>query len=324
MTTGTRPQLDGLLPKDGAGASPVSDVAVALVRSREFCEQLTRNEARNFYYGLRLLPLPRRRSMFALYAYMRLVDDIADEEDGRSAAQREHDLEQWRGETHAVLAGAIPAPPTNGSATATSRGREVWPAFAEMAGQHQLPGRIFDDVIEGQRQDLHPVAFPSFEQLHEYCYRVAGTVGIASIYIWGFSGGEETEKLAIERGLAFQLTNILRDLREDTARGRTYLPADELAAAGVTASDLQRGQGGERFCEMMRLQISRAERFYEKSGSLEERIEAESRPTLIAMTEIYRGLLRKISADPQRVLRERVSLSLFSKLSIGWRATRGR
>jgi phytoene synthase len=306
------------------GAAASTQATAALLRSREFCEQLTRNEARNFYYGLRLLPMPRRRSMFALYAYMRLVDDIADQEDGRTAAQREHDLEQWRSETHAVLGGTIPSASTNGSPNTNFRGREVWPAFAEMTSLHQLPGRIFDDVIEGQRQDLHPAAFPSFEQLQEYCYRVAGTVGLASIYIWGFSGGEATEQLAIERGLAFQLTNILRDLREDAARGRIYLPADELDAAGVTPGDLQNGRGGERFSQMMRAQISRAESFYEKSSSLEERIDAESRPTLIAMTEIYRGLLRKISVDPQRVLRERVSLSLFSKLSIGWRATRGR
>jgi len=311
----------------GEASSPqtAGDGDQALARSRDFCERLTRQQARNFYYGLRLLPPLQRRSMFALYAYMRLVDDIADEEDGRTPAQREDDLEHWRNETHAILAGQKPAPDANGQSTAVRhRGREVWPAFYEMAAIHRLPPRIFDDVIKGQRQDLHPVAFATFDQLYEYCYQVAGTVGLASIYIWGFEGGEETELLAVERGLAFQLTNILRDLREDAARGRLYLPADELAAAAVTADGLARGDVGERFAEVMHEQIRRAESYYEKSRALEDRIDRESRATLIAMTEIYRGLLRKIKADPMRVLRERVSLSLFSKLSIGWRATRSK
>ena len=278
--------------------------------------------------------------MFALYAYMRLVDDIADEDDGRDATQREQDLELWRLLTHQHIEIAnhesldgSSNPPNGDGAAATSNGSvgstdgwgvDLWPAFSEMVRTHRLPARIFDDVIAGQRQDLLPLAFATFDHLYEYCYQVAGTVGLASIYIWGFEGGEETELLAVERGVAFQLTNILRDLREDASRGRIYLPADELARAGVTAEQLRLGLGGENFCNLMKLQIERAERYYEKSRALEDRIDRQSRPTLVAMTEIYRGLLRKIAADPERVLRERVSLSLFSKLSIGWRASRGR
>lgn len=320
MTTGTRPKLSRPVSLSDPGGE-----LDGLERSRAFCEHLTREQARNFYYGLRLLPHRQRISMFALYAYMRLVDDIADEDDGRTPAQRGEDLDRWRQQTQAVLDGAdVPSSSDGEMSLPLQRGRELWPAFAEMASTHRLPPRIFDDVIAGQRQDLQPLSFATFDKLYEYCYQVAGTVGLASIYIWGFEGGEETELLAVQRGLAFQLTNILRDLREDAARGRTYLPADELAGAGITADDLCNQRGGEQFDRMMRQQIVRAESFYEKSAPLEERIDRESRPTLIAMTEIYRGLLRKISADPQRVLRERVSLSLLSKLSIGWRAARGR
>jgi phytoene synthase len=328
MSTETR----SAVPQPDAGTAistpPAFGDNEVLARSRDFCERLTRRQARNFYYGLRLLPPLQRRSMFALYAYMRLVDDIADEEDGRSPAQREEDLEHWLSETHAILSGQRPAG-TNGDTNGDTagprhRGREVWPAFYEMSAIHRVPPRIFDDVVKGQRQDLHPVTFTSFEQLYDYCYQVAGTVGLASIYIWGFEGGEATELLAVERGLAFQLTNILRDLREDAGRGRSYLPADELAAAGVTAEGLARGDGGDHFEKLMLDQIRRAELYYEKSAALEDCIDRESRPTLVAMTEIYRGLLVKIKADPSRVLRERVSLSLFSKLSIGWRATRAK
>jgi phytoene synthase len=296
-----------------ASTSPAWVGRPSLAESRAYCEYLTRTQARNFYYGLKLLPEPKRSAMFALYAYMRLVDDIADEEDGRTIHQRMGDLDAWRDQTRAVLEG---------------RGVDgddihiVWPAFADMAQRHGIPGRIFDDVIAGQRQDLQPEPFVTFEQLYEYCYRVAGTVGLASIYVWGFEGGLDTELLAIERGVAFQLTNILRDLREDGARGRVYLPQEELAARKLTDADLRSGRGGQHFLEMMRLQIARAESYYDKSAELERCIDRDSRPTLIAMTDIYRSLLRKLAVEPERVLHERVSLSIFTKLMIGWRAVR--
>lgn len=287
-----------------------SSTSVSLAQSRAFCEQLTRDAAKNFYYGLRLLPEPKRSSMFALYAYMRLCDDIADDEDGRSVQQRQDDLEAWRERTHAALEGRLPA----------GEEHALWPAFVEMVRRHQMPPHVFDDVIAGQRQDLESQTFQTFPQLYEYCYQVAGVVGLASIYVWGFEGGAETETLAIKRGVAFQLTNILRDLVEDAQKGRSYLPREELAGMGVNDADLRVGRGGENFLRLMRFQIARAQSYYEQSAPLESRIESDCRPTLIAMTEIYRGLLRKVAKDPQRVLRERVSLSLASKLYIGWRA----
>ena len=153
-----------------------------------------------------------------------------------------------------------------------------------MVREYRMPRHIFDDVIAGQRQDLQPEPFDTFAQLHAYCYRVAGVVGLASIYIWGFEGGAETEALAIDRGVAFQLTNILRDLREDAARGRTYLPAEELTRFGATEADLRTRDASRSFMDLMRFQIDRAETYYAKSAPLEECIQADSRPTLVAMT----------------------------------------
>src|SRR5439155_18069613 len=141
-------------------------------------------------------------------------------------------------------------------------GHLLWPAFAEMVSDYRMPRHIFDDVIAGQRQDLEPEPFDTFAQLREYCYRVAGVIGLASIYIWGFEGGDETEALAIDRGVAFQLTNILRDLKEDAARGRCYLPLDELAQIGVSAQDLRDARGGETFDRLMHFQIDRARALY--------------------------------------------------------------
>jgi len=282
-----------------------------LIASRVFCEQLTRREARNFYYGLKLLPEPKRSAMFALYAYMRMVDDIADDEDGRTHDRRVDDLELWRSTTHDALNGGF-----------GKQDHLLWPAFATMARKYGIPSKVFDAVIAGQRQDLEPIRFETFDELREYCYRVAGVVGLASIFVWGFEGGEATEAMAVDRGVAFQLTNILRDVKEDAARGRIYLPRAELAEMGMSEEDLKSGNGGGRFRELMNFQIQRAESYYERSSPLEGRISQDSRPTLIAMTAIYRGLLRKVARRPERVLSERVSLSLPSKLYIGWRALR--
>jgi phytoene synthase len=287
----------------------------ALADSRRFCEQLTREAAKNFYYGLKLLPEPKRSAMFALYAYMRLVDDIADEEDGRSIAQRLEELETWRLQTHECLAGRLPA-------ASSAAWHKLWPAFADTARSYAIPPKVFDEVIAGQRQDLQPAPFEDFPQLYEYCVRVAGVVGIASIHIWGFDGGEKTKAMAIDRGVAFQLTNVLRDLREDAARGRTYLPTKDLTDMRVREEDLGAGRESKEFRDLMQFQIERAETYYKRSAGLEDHISPECRPTLIAMTGIYHGLLKKVAAKPQRVLRERVSLSLASKLYIGWRAIR--
>lgn len=281
-----------------------------LQKSRDYCERLTRTQAKNFYYGLKLLPEPKRSAMFALYAYMRRVDDIADDEDGRSIQQRLDDLEAWQLHTRDAVSGTQP----------DALADPVCHALADTVRRYRVPGLVFEEVVEGQRQDLENRPFENFKDLRTYCYRVAGVVGLGSIHVWGYEGGKSTELMAEHRGVAFQLTNILRDLREDIARGRVYLPTDELAAMNVSSEDLS--NGGSRFCEMMRFQIDRAESYYKRSAELENRIDRDSRPTLRAMTEIYHGLLEKIALDPERVLSERVSLSVLSKLRIGWRALR--
>ena len=282
-----------------------------LARSRAYCRELTRAAAKNFYYGLKLLPEPKRSAMFALYAYMRLADDIADRH-GRNIEQREHDLEQWRTRTHAALASEV----------VHDADHDIWPALSDVVMRYRLSPSIFDEVICGQQQDLRPFQVETFQQLHEYCYRVAGVVGLASIQIWGYEGGAQTESLAVARGVAFQLTNILRDVREDAARGRIYLPREDLRAMNLTEAELLACRGGTAFKELMRFQIARAESFFESSRALEQCIAPDSQATLAAMTEIYRGLLRKIADDPERVLRQRVSLSLLAKLRIGWQAAR--
>jgi len=295
-----------------AGGAASSEL---LTESRVFVRDLTRRAARNFYYGLKLLPEPKRSAMYALYAYMRLIDDIADDE--RPREQRAMDLDGWERLTHQAIAA------TQGEAPMPD-GHTLWSAFAEMVRQYRVPTKVFDDMIAGQRQDLEPVAIPDFAALRAYCYRVASVVGVASLYVFGFSGGEETIEFSVERGIAFQLTNILRDLREDAARGRCYLPADEMTRFGVSTADLAAGTMTDGMTSLLRHQIERAREFYTHSEKLDALVQPDARPTLWAMTEIYRSILEKIAAKPERAMRRRIGLSSWAKIRIAWIAMRSR
>jgi len=295
---------------------PTEGDLATLKKSRDYCRDLTRHAARNFHYGLKLLPEAKREAMYALYAYMRLVDDIADgESPGNDPARRGADLDQWEAQTRQAIAAA------DGYAQ-LPRGHIVWPAFSEMVHAYHVPPRVFQDMIAGQRQDLDAIRMPDFAALREYCYRVASVVGVASLYVFGFDGGEATLKLGVDRGIAFQLTNILRDLREDSSRGRCYLPESELAEYGVTAQEIASGKNAPGFRRLMDFQIARARDFYDRSAPLEKQVHADARPTLEAMTSIYRGVLEKIARRPEAVLKGRVGLSTFAKLRIAWQALR--
>jgi len=301
-------------------AQKISIDPVLLAKSQAYCAALTRRAARNFYYGLKLLPEPKRSAMYALYGYMRLVDDIADDQAHRTAEQRLRDLKQWQDCTHAAIAGD------------PSKAHIIWPAFADLVNRYRIPAKLFDEMIDGQRQDMAGAggegvaAVATFADLRAYCYRVAGVVGLASLHVWGVEQGTvaDVEGLAIDRGIAFQLTNVLRDLKEDSFRGRCYLPEEDLRRFGVTAEQIAGGKAGQAFAELMRFEIERAEGFYQSSAALDGRVRADSRPTLQAMTEIYHGLLRKIAQRPERALRRRVALSTWEKLRIGWKAMRAK
>jgi 15-cis-phytoene synthase len=283
----------------------------SLADSQNFCTGITRTQARNFYYGLKLLPDQKRLSMFALYAWMRRADDLSDGVRPDNINRR-LELDAFRTWTHAAIAGE----PIGDQAW------PGWPAFVECVRQHNIPVSIFDAMIEGQLQDLAFSQPDTFEQLYDYCYLVAGVVGLASIHIWGYIGDAATESLAVDRGIAFQLTNILRDLTEDARNGRVYLPKVELQRFDVTPDQLVKGISSPSFLRMMQYQIDRAEGYFYRSGPLDGFIAADSRCALQAMTEIYQGILRKIAVKPARVLRQRVRLSKWAKSMIALRAWR--
>lgn len=296
--------------------------SVTLDQSYAFCHQLMRSAARNFYYGMRLLPEAKRNAMYALYGFMRLCDDLTDDpipptgqplqlQDVVSDdAERRRLLAAWRADTHAAIDRPIQSHP-------------IWPAFHDTVRRFQIPRQIFDDAIDGQVQDLEQSVYPTFEELYRYCYRVASTVGIAAVYIWGFRH-ERAIRLAEHRGIAMQLTNILRDVREDAARGRQYLPTEDFNQFGLTLQDMNDPHQRHRFDALLEFQAERAAGYYRQSAELEELITPDSRPTLQIMTGIYSRILERIHANPHLILIRRVSLGTFEKLSLvarhTWRA----
>ncbi len=275
----------------------------SLDQSRQWCHDVMRTAARNFYYGMSVLPPAKRNAMFALYAYMRHIDDIADEtvDAGSSKETAARLLEEWRAVTHSALAGEAASHP-------------MFPALIEASRRFCIPPDLLDSAIDGQLMDLQRQHYHTFEELKHYCYCVASTVGIAAVYIWGFRDSDAIV-MADDRGVAFQLTNILRDLREDFARGRVYLPQEDLRQFGVDLSAVMRGGDTAAFVELMNFQVSRAEEYYQSSANLESMVEPDARATLRTMTGIYHGILDQIRQEPLAVLSRRVGLSSMAKIS---------
>ena len=271
----------------------------ALARSYAFCERLARREAANFYHAFRILPTEQRRSMCALYAFMRLTDDLAD---GPGAPDEKlGPLGDWRRQLSQALAGSYSHP--------------VHAALHHTMQAHAIPGEYLEAVLDGVEMDLAPVVFPTFADLYRYCYRVASVVGLACIHIWGFQ--DDRAKLHAEQaGIAFQLTNILRDLAEDAARDRIYLPREDLERFGYTEQELRRGERNDRFHALMRFQVDRARSYYAAASPLLSLLTPHGRAVYLVMLRTYRGLLDAIERRDYDVFSSRVRLSNWWKLGI--------
>ncbi len=286
-----------------------NEASPEIAASHAACEALTRREAANFYHGLKLTPMPQREGLFALYAWMRRADDIVDDGDG-DAATRAQALDRFADETSAAFEGTRPSEDP------------MWPAFIDSVRRWRLPRAPFDDMLLGQRQDLTLTSLADWPALREFCRRVASTVGVLCVRVWGLDDPRDLE-LAEARGIAFQLTNILRDLREDHARGRVYLPQDELRAAGLSIDELLSWRSPEICRRFVAEQAARARTHYRESAPLDDRLEPACRPTLWAMTRIYSGILERLEADPSRAAGpRRVGLSTFRKVCIAIEAKR--
>ena len=270
--------------------------------SYAYCERLARREAGNFFHAFQVLPRAQRRAMCALYAFMRHTDDLAD---GPGAVEiKRAALKQWRADLYAALAGDDRHP--------------LHPALRHTLNRFAVPIEHLNDVIDGCETDVEPVRMPDFATLYRYCYRVASAVGLCCIHIWGFR--DDAAKLWAEHGgIALQLTNILRDLPEDTANGRVYLPAEDLDRFGCRPETLGRPTD-PAFRALMWFQVDRARGFYHSAERLTPFLEPPGRAVFQVILRTYRGLLDEIERREFDVFRGRVRLSPWRKAALVLRA----
>jgi phytoene synthase len=269
-----------------------------LANDFRFCREVTRQSASSFYYALRMLPAPRRKALYAVYAFCRAVDDAVDEADAAEAPQL---LAEWRAELERCYR-AVPLHP-------------VTVALAVSLEEFPVPKSALDAVIDGVEMDLRGRRYATFADLELYCWRVASAVGLAAIEVFGYTNPAARD-YAVDVGLALQLTNILRDVGEDAERDRIYLPAEDLEAFGVPEEDLLRGVYNRRFRDLMAFECERARRYY---ASAQAKLPAEDAASLRAaevMRRTYARVLDRIVAERYFVFGPRLGLSRARKAAL--------
>jgi 15-cis-phytoene synthase len=283
----------------------------ALQTSYEFCGALARREARNFYCAFLLLPAPQRRSMCALYAFLRHTDDLADE--ALSASDKALALDAWRRDLDRALAGLGTAWPG-------------FPALAETVARHAIPPDLLMKAIDGVSMDIEPHRFATFDDLTDYCYHVASVVGLSCLHIWGYrSDGGKAERLAESCGIALQLTNIIRDVREDACNGRIYLPEEDLERFGVREDELAaEGRPSLQLRELLAFEGQRAYENYQHANRLVPLVEPVGRPVLKTIVGIYSALLDEIARREYDLLHGRICVPSWRKFAIALRAMASR
>ena len=279
---------------------------VTLEGSYRYCRDIARKRAKNFYYSFLLLEKPQRDAMCAIYAFMRYCDDLSDDPANSDRVKLSQTIALWRVELDRALAGKPGDNP-------------LWPAFSDSVRRYAIPHRFFHEMIDGIMSDLQPQTIQTWEELYRYCYQVASVVGLTIIHVFGFRSIRAL-LLAEKCGIAFQLTNILRDIREDAAIGRVYLPAEDLDRFGVTVEQLRSGTEDENFRRLMGFEGSRARSYYDESARLESMIEPKSRRSLWALRHIYLTLLGRLERSNYSVLSRRINVPTSSKLLLLLRA----
>ena len=268
----------------------------------EYCQQRSAQSGSSFYYSFLFLPPERRQAITALYAFCREVDDVVDEcHDPALAANK---LAWWRHELDNLYAGRPQHP--------------VGQALHTAIGRFNLPREQFDEIIDGMAMDLEQTRYLDFKALSLYCHRVAAVVGLLAAEIFGYTD-RRTLKYAHDLGMAFQLTNIIRDVGEDARRGRVYLPLDELKRFQVPLQDILGSRYSDNFRALMEFQIERAQQFYDQAFSQLPAADRKAQRAGLVMAAIYRTLLDEIRRDGCQVLHQRTSLTPVRKLWLAWK-----
>jgi phytoene synthase len=283
---------------------------LAVERSYAECSRIARAAHSSFYLAFYGLRKDKRNALCALYAFMRLVDNVSDEPGDLESKRR--GLARWR----AMLDEAI---------TGSAGGHAILAALADTIARFRIPTRYFHDLILGAEMDLTLSSYATFDRLSEYCYRVAGTVGLTCLHVFGFRNPRAPD-LAERLGLAFQLTNIVRDVRSDYEMGRVYLPLEDLERFGLKRQNL-RGPRTPQLEKLLEFEAARAWRLYEEGAPLVYEVDTDSRATLWALVRTYSALLARIEERGFDVFSSRVSLSGAEKVQYllagiaGWRKT---
>ena len=272
-------------------------MTIELELAYEHCQRITRSEAKNFYYAFRTLPARQRRAIYAAYAFCRVCDDIAD---GPSPLDEKQRL---LADTRELLRQS-----QNGSVA-----DPVFTALGDAVATFGIPARYFEEVIDGVEMDLVRTRYESFDELREYCYKVAATVGLICIEVFGYSDSTANE-YAVDMGLAMQLTNIMRDLKEDAQRGRIYIPLDEISSFGYTEEELQRGVMNYAFRNLMSHQAARARRYFDSGRRLMPLLPPQSRACPEVLIGVYSAILDRIESSEFDVYRRRIGLGTLEKL----------
>jgi phytoene synthase len=267
-----------------------------------YCQEKAAKSGSSFYYSFLFLPQERRRAITALYAFCREVDDTVDECTDVSVARNK--LVWWRKEVQAMLDGSPTHPVTR--------------ALQPHMPTYSLDGKHLLAIIDGMEMDLDQTRYLDYPGLQRYCWHVAGVVGILSASIFGYSQ-PQTLQYAEKLGLAFQLTNIIRDVGEDARKGRIYLPVNELQQFNVTAADILNARHSEKFENLMRFQVQRAQSIYDEAFALLPAADRRAQRTGLMMAAIYRTLLDEIERDGYHVLNQRISLTPIRKLWLAWK-----
>jgi len=291
--------------KAPAECYPAENIDCPFMTPDDYCQQKAAASGSSFYYSFRFLPPEKRRAITALYAFCRAVDDTVDECVDPGVAGKK--LDWWREEIHRTCQGTPSHPVSH--------------ALGDAIQRYGLAEEYFQEIIDGMAMDLVQHHYANFSELSLYCYRVASVVGLLAAEIFGYTN-RLTLKYAHDLGTAFQLTNIIRDVREDAARGRIYLPQDELQRFGVRPADILSFNHSPAFEKLIRFQVSRAQSHYAKAL---QQLPAEDRfaqSSGLVMAAIYRATLDEIERDDCRVLAHRIALTPLRKLWIAWRTAR--
>jgi phytoene synthase len=275
--------------------------------SFDFCARLTQREAKNFYFALVSLPRAKRRALYAIYAWMRRLDDLAD--DSPTPEMASAGIGSWMKKTELAFS----------SVPWASSEQDLWPAFHDTVHRYDIPFEYFENIAQGALMDQRLVRFETFNELYSYCYRVASLVGLVCLRVFGLrdlSLRREAETRGEALGIALQLTNILRDVGEDAQHGRIYLPLEDLRRRGVSFEEVLAREPSQGLHEALKDLAARAHEHFEKASGLEALVSREARPTLNIMRAIYFELLRRIEARNYRVLENRTRVPSWKKLSL--------